>query len=98
LHGKGTIANGKAQMQVTPQYGEGQMLELQDIQAIQAKLDARIHQCKGFQAIIEHQVRLLDELEEEKKILRERIIELENELEGQNCTFSVSCQHFPRLT
>ncbi len=85
-------------MQVTPQYGEGQMLGLQDIQAIQAKLDAHIHQCKGFQAIIEQQDRLLDELRAENKILRDRIIELENELEGQNCTFSVSCQHFPRLT
>jgi hypothetical protein len=44
-----------------------------------------------FRAIIEEQ-------NQQIKVLRDQIAELKMELEGHNRTFSVSSQHVPRLT
>ncbi len=98
FHGADTSANRKAQIQVTSQHGEGQMLGLQDVQAIQTKLDDRIRQ---FEAIIEEQIKVARDLNAEIKVqnaeikvLRDRIQEVEIELEGHNL-FQYPVNTFP---
>jgi cell shape-determining protein MreC len=61
------------------------MLGLQDVQAIQTKLDAHIRQCEDFKAIIEERNRFIDD---QFKVLRDRDAEIKV-LRDQNAEIKV---------
>jgi chromosome segregation ATPase len=72
--------------------------EIKDFRAEIKVLRDRDAEIKDFRAEIKVLRDRDAENKDEIKVLRDRIQELEIELEGHNCTFSVSSQPFLRLT
>ncbi len=88
-------------MQVTPQHGGEQTL--QDVLfQVQELRNYHVRECEYLRATIEDQAdqaeKLRATIDDQAKYFRDRILELQIELEGYNCTCSVSSRHLSCLT